>query len=161
MTGQLRWILLVVAGAVAFASGAWLLLKPPSGPLPVFADAGDRDLVALGADIYAAQCASCHGNALEGQPNWRERGLDGKLPAPPHDATGHTWHHDDATLFGLTKYGPAGFSGTDYASDMPAYENVLSDREILAVLAYIKSTWPSAVRERQALISAQSAGGRS
>jgi len=28
---------------------------------------------------------------------------------------------------------------------MPAYENVLSDEEIIAVLSYIKSTWPEEI----------------
>ena len=65
----------------------------------------DAEVVALGETVYAAQCAACHGASLEGQPNWRERGADGRLPAPPHDATGHTWHHPDAVLFELTKHG--------------------------------------------------------
>ena len=63
------------------------------------------ELVALGKQVYATQCASCHGANLEGQTNWQVRGPDGKLPAPPHDQTGHTWHHSDAHLFELTKYG--------------------------------------------------------
>ena len=66
----------------------------------------DVDVVALGAKIYQARCASCHGAELEGQANWRERGADGILPAPPHDASGHTWHHPDAVLFGDHKIRP-------------------------------------------------------
>ena len=49
-----------------------------------------RDL-AGGRILYKEHCASCHGAKLEGQPNWRRIGKDGLLPAPPHDATGHTW----------------------------------------------------------------------
>lgn len=158
---QKGWLFLVLAGAVAFAVGAWLMLSPLQDSAGTMADPDNAELVALGGEVYAAQCAACHGKALEGQPNWRQRRADGKLPAPPHDASGHTWHHDDATLFGVTKFGPAGFSGTDYASDMPAYKDVLSDREIWAVLAYIKSSWPAEVRERQAAIDAQARGGRS
>jgi hypothetical protein len=45
------------------------------------------------------------GANLEGQPNWKERQANGRLPAPPHDASGHTWHHPDAQLFGITKQG--------------------------------------------------------
>jgi mono/diheme cytochrome c family protein len=111
-------------------------------------------LVALGQELYATACASCHGVSLEGQPNWRVRRADGRLPAPPHDETGHTWHHPDDQLFAMTKFGPAAFAGLDdYKSDMPAFEGVLSDREIRAVLAYIKSTWPAEVRARQDGIS--------
>jgi len=59
--------------------------------------------VALGRGVYAAQCARCHGANLEGQPNWQERQANGMMPAPPHDPSGHTWHHPDAALFGITK----------------------------------------------------------
>jgi mono/diheme cytochrome c family protein len=32
---------------------------------------------------------------------------------------------------------------------MPAFRSVLTDREIRAVLAYIKSTWPPNILDRQ------------
>ena len=51
-----------------------------------------------GAALYARHCAACHGANLEGQPEWRSPKADGSYPAPPHDAEGHTWHHDDAML---------------------------------------------------------------
>ena len=124
--------------------------------LPAFAMAaenvsttgGPQELV-LGARVYAQYCASCHGANLEGQPNWRRRNDKGRLPAPPHNVRGHTWHHDDATLFGITKLGTAEFTGLDIDSDMPAFKDVLSDDEIRAVLAYIKSRWPDRIRRQQ------------
>ena len=110
----------------------------------------DAAVVAAGERTYVAQCAVCHGPNLEGQDDWRRPGPDGKLPAPPHDETGHTWHHDDATLFRLTKHGLAQMLGPDskYQSNMPAYEGVLSDGDIIAVLSFIKSRWPVDVRAR-------------
>jgi len=36
-----------------------------------------------------------------------------------------------------------------YESDMPAYGGLLTDEEIVAVIAYIKSTWPPRVLEAQ------------
>ena len=111
-------------------------------------DYRDAETVALGDEVHAKHCASCHGASLEGQPKWRERRADGRLPAPPHDESGHTWHHSDQQLFELTKYGPAAFVGGGYESDMQGYEGVLTDSEILAVLAFIKSTWPNEIRER-------------
>ena len=131
--------------AAAFMAGTPLASRDGVRLLP-----DDGKVLALGREVYAAQCASCHGVNLEGQPNWRSPGADGRMPAPPHDETGHTWHHDDATLFGLTKHGLAAMLGPDskYRSNMPAYEGVLSDEEIVAVLSYIKSRWPDEVRER-------------
>ena len=109
----------------------------------------DADVVAVGASVYQENCASCHGANLEGQPDWRSPAEDGRLPAPPHDASGHTWHHDGETLFQLTKYGVGALiNDPDYASNMPIYDGVLSDDEIIAVLSYIKSTWPDDIRAR-------------
>jgi len=109
----------------------------------------DAVVVAAGAEVYTDHCASCHGANLEGEPDWQRRKPDGKLPAPPHDLTGHTWHHVEATLFAITKYGMAKAANLEgYKSDMPIYEDLLTDEEIIAVLSFIKSTWPDAIRER-------------
>ncbi|MEQ8585118.1 MAG: cytochrome c [Thalassobaculaceae bacterium] len=123
-------------------------------------DPDNAVLVAQGRQVYADACASCHGAALEGQPNWQQRNAAGRLPAPPHDPSGHTWHHPDTVLFLLTKYGPAALmNDSGYLSDMPAYEGVLSDGEIVAVLSYIKSTWPRQIRARHDAINLRAAGG--
>lgn len=117
---------------------------------PTFADADDSGLVAHGEGVYAEHCAACHGVRLEGQPNWRQRRADGRLPAPPHDESGHTWHHPDAHLFQVTKFGTASIAGPDYKTDMAAFGEILSDAEIWSVLAFIKSRWPEAIRRRHA-----------
>lgn len=100
-----------------------------------------------GAQVYATYCATCHGARLEGEANWRSRKPDGRMPAPPHDATGHTWHHPDDVLFGITKEGlvPGKYAPPGYVSNMPAFGGTLSDEQIRAVLAYIQSTWPEQV----------------
>ncbi|MEO5693354.1 MAG: cytochrome c, partial [Usitatibacter sp.] len=116
--------------------------------------------VSAGSAVYARHCASCHGANLEGQPAWRERLANGRLPAPPHDANGHTWHHPDAILFDLVKRGPGPHAPPGYESDMPAFGATLSDAEIRAVLAFIKSRWPEDVRRKQAQISAARAQGK-
>ena len=107
-----------------------------------------------GQILYVTNCASCHGINLEGQPNWRSSNGDGVLPAPPHDATGHTWHHDNALLFEYTKFGGQGVLGTrgitDFNSGMPAFKDVISDEDIWNVLAYIRSTWPERNQKTQA-----------
>lgn len=141
---------LVVVAALAGVS-AWYADKS----VPTFADADDVVLVKRGKAVYAEHCASCHGANLEGQPNWRQRRADGRLPAPPHDETGHTWHHSDAQLFEVTKRGSAALAGPAYQSDMAAYSEILNDAEIWAVLAYIKSRWPAPIRQRSAEINAR------
>mgnify|MGYP005992120861 CR=1 FL=1 len=111
-----------------------------------------------GRAIYADNCASCHGENLEGQPNWKSRLPSGRLPAPPHDASGHTWHHPDSVLFRITKEGPAAVVGGGYESDMPGFADVLSDEDIRAVLGFIKSTWPEREKNHQAEMSRREKG---
>jgi mono/diheme cytochrome c family protein len=102
-----------------------------------------------GRTLYLDNCAACHGVELEGQPDWMARLSNGRLPAPPHDETGHTWHHSDAQLFRIVKEGLASIA-PGYETDMPAFGATMTDTEITAVLDYIKSTWPDRVRESQA-----------
>lgn len=145
-----RWIALAAAalGTIAVVLAAFWILSSGDGDA-MRADASDRQLVRRGEVQYQLHCASCHGANLEGQPNWRERDENGLLPAPPHDVTGHTWHHTDALLFDVTKYGSTAVVGSDYKSNMPGFEDKMSDGEIWAVLAFIKSTWPADIQEIQ------------
>lgn len=133
------------AVAVGVVAGLWLAWTSRRASDP--ADA------TLGRAVYDGHCASCHGANLEGQPDWRRRKPDGKLPAPPHDETGHTWHHSDRQLFEITKYGVRHFAPAGYASDMPAFDGVLSDSEIRSALEFIRSRWSVTVRERQRSLS--------
>jgi len=131
-----------LVGAIIFA--LWTGEKSPADP-------DNPQQVARGKPVYERLCASCHGAKLEGQPNWQEKLPTGRMPAPPHDASGHTWHHPDSVLFGITKHGlvPGKYAPPKYESDMPAFGGVLSDEEIWAVLAYIKSSWPQKIRKAQ------------
>lgn len=149
---------LILAGAAIALAGAAAWMLWPAAP-PGRADPDDAALVALGAEVYRRHCASCHGANLEGQPAWRVRKPDGRLPAPPHDATGHTWHHPDEQLFWITKFGvrpPLAPEG--YASDMPGFAEKLGDEEIRAVIAFIKSRWPPEIRARQRQIDDAASG---
>lgn len=143
-------VLLAAAGLGAYAFG-WF-----AEPDRITADPADPQLVALGRTVYDAHCASCHGRNLEGEPNWRQPLAAGGLPAPPHDATGHTWHHPDQLLFDYTKKGGAALAPADFQSNMPGFAGVLEDREIWAVLAFIKSRWPEEVQVRQDMMNARS-----
>jgi S-disulfanyl-L-cysteine oxidoreductase SoxD len=142
---------------VAILGAAAILYSTMWRSNPAFIDPADQSLVTQGKAIYANNCAACHGESLQGQPNWRERMANGKLPAPPHDKTGHTWHHPDAMLIDMVKNGlvPGKTAPPGYVSDMPAYGAALSDEDIIAVLAYIKSTWPPKVLQAQREVTLQ------
>ena len=128
-------LLAACAGGVAFA-------------LSVDTEAHRKpEITRQGAALYEANCAACHGADLSGEPDWQVRDGEGYLPAPPHDETGHTWHHPTMQLFAITKYGTEAVVGGGYKSRMAGFGDVLTDEEILAVLAFIKSTWPRRVVE--------------
>ncbi len=142
------FVLLVAGGLVVLALGALALSRGES--VLDRADFENADHVARGRVVYAEHCGACHGKSFQGQPKWRERKPDGRLPAPPHDDTGHTWHHADEQLFRITKGGvkpPLAPEG--YESDMPSFDGVLVDEEIWAVLSFIKSTWSEKSRAYQ------------
>lgn len=158
-----RWGSIAAAAALGIAIGAagWIAAAQQAADAEGLTFLGEpvtAAQLALGQEVYAANCASCHGANLEGQPEWRRRNENGRMPALPHDATGHTWHHADRQLFTITKLGVSAIV-PGYESDMPAFEGILSDDEITAVLAYIKSTWPERERGFQAEVTANDEGG--
>jgi mono/diheme cytochrome c family protein len=145
--------------AIALLPLAWGCTETSSQWDDPRADPGNAARVALGERVYAQHCAVCHGAKLEGQPQWRRRLPNGRLPAPPHDESGHTWHHPDRLLFAITRNGLVPpYAPSAYESDMPAYAGRLTDDEIWAALAFIKSRWTSReVREARAQMSASAA----
>ena len=110
-----------------------------------------------GAALYAEHCAACHGADLEGEPDWRIQNEDGSMPAPPHDDSGHTWHHADQMLHDYTRLGGEEtlrrMGVTGVVSAMPAFGDVMSDEEIDAVLDFIKSNWSPRMRDHQQMIT--------
>ena len=141
-----RCLVFGVTAALLLGSGSPLTLA--AGDEPTQPDPDNATLVARGKAVYDQHCASCHGPELEGQPNWRKRLPNGRMPAPPHDASGHTWHHSDKQLFDMTKIGPAGLV-PGYQSDMPGFKDILGDSDIWAVLSFIENAWSPDIRERQ------------
>ena len=102
-----------------------------------------------GQALYQEYCASCHGENLEGQNDWQAPDENGVRPAPPHDETGHTWHHPYEMLFYYTKLGGEGFAKAQnmqpFPSGMPAFGEQLSDEQIDNILRYIESSWPAQI----------------
>lgn len=110
-------------------------------PLPTL----DPALVADGSLLYGEHCAACHGAALEGKPDWKTIQADGSYPAPPHDSTGHTWHHPDELLLDIIANG----GDVSLGSTMPAFSEQLNELQVRAILEYIKSYWGEEEREFQ------------
>lgn len=127
---QVRFTLLLIAMTLA-GTAAMAQSAPPGGHA-----------------LYLEYCGSCHGANLEGQPNWMQRLPNGRLPAPPHDETGHTWHHSDEQLLRIVRDGLSAIAPR-YETDMPAFGGNLDDQEITAILDYIKQSWPDREREIQ------------
>jgi len=110
-------------------------------PMPTL----NPDRVAQGEQLYAQYCAACHGPKLEGKPDWKTPLADGSYPPPPHDNSGHTWHHNDELLIRIVTNG----GDTSYPSKMPAFRDKLSQDEVIAILDFIKSKWGNDEREFQ------------
>lgn len=145
----------VVAGAVLVAAlAAGYVLFGTAGearPLLAWQDAA---VVTRGHAIYDSHCAGCHGLKGEGQP-----AAAGKLAAPPHDATGHTWQHPDFALVQLTREGVSSVACMTLDENaMPKFDTALSDREILDVLSYVKSRWPAEIIAQQEKTNVMYAG---
>ena len=151
------WLIGGALGAAAAASAGIAVLWTVPGPYSSEA-ALDAEVVAKGRTLYRTHCAGCHGINLEGQPDWQTPLPSGRLPAPPHDATGHTWHHPDGILLRITKEGPAAIVGADYESNMPGFGDVLTDTEIRSILEFIKGTWPEREHEYQAEMTRRERG---
>lgn len=142
---MLKMVATAVAAAVLIGAAGFAVGQMMADPVPGLFPYEDAERVANGAALYAENCASCHGEQLEGQPDWKQRDADGYLPAPPHDAAGHTWHHPDEQLLAIVTLGTEAIVGGGYKSNMQGFGDVLSEDEILDVMAYIKSTWPEQV----------------
>lgn len=159
--GMKTTALLLSLGAATAGGILWLAWPRNDSTRPVQPLTVDT---AQGQALYQANCAACHGDGLQGAADWRRPGPDGVFPPPPHDQTGHTWHHGDALLFNYTKLGGQAMmarSGGGGKSGMPGFGATLSDAQIWDILAYIKSTWPPRVRAVQAeRTKAERAGGR-
>lgn len=147
---------LALAAAIGAGVASAAALDTPLAAGGHFADADDNALVLQGRQIYQRQCAGCHGRSLQGQPLWQLRDAYAGRRAPAHDQTGHTWQHADADLFRMVKLGR--FDEGVPATAMPAFRDKLEDREILAVIAFIKASWPIGLRVAQAMLNPGSAG---
>ena len=134
---SIRAVQITILGIAAALAVGLIAIQPDYDPAQVEA----------GRQVYAENCAACHGADGEGAnpDNPREPGPNGLYGAPPHNDTGHTWHHSDPLLTAVIRNG----STTPGFETMPAFGDKLSDDEIAAVIAFIKTLWTDEQREFQ------------
>jgi len=107
-----------------------------------------------GGELYQANCASCHGADLSGAPDWKTPNDDGSYPPPPHDSSGHTWHHPDRVLIEIIR------DGSDFPqSRMPAFGDRLADEDFEAIIEFIKSGWGPQEKPYQSQVTEQDQAG--
>lgn len=136
----------VVARRDALALLSYLLyLKQPKLDMTAFgaeeaaaaptagAPATPGDLKSLGAQVFGANCARCHGTDGAGTP-----GLYPPLRGSATVANRDSSEHVRIVLQGLS--GRA-IAGREYAGKMPPFAEVLNDEEIAAVILYERSSW--------------------
>ncbi len=90
-----------------------------------------------GAQIFAGNCAVCHGDRAQGlTEDWRAKMDDGSFPPPPLNGSAHAWHHPRSVLLQVVNNGGAAFGGK-----MPPFENLLSEEEKLQAIAFFQNLW--------------------
>lgn len=114
-----------------------------------YADVTNVEFVAQGKRSYAIRCASCHGSDLKGEQGWPQPRSNGVMPASPLDQSGQSWQHNDQWLFTTIKYGGQATAPAGSSSYMPGFGSGMTDSEIWALIAYIKSTWPQHIQDAQ------------
>lgn len=147
-----RW----AAGGVSLALLVVVVVSWAAAGAPIPGRSGSSSTsagTAEGKALYETYCASCHGISGEGQPDWKTKKADGTYPAPPHDPSGHTWHHADGLLFRIVREGGQAGAPPGYQSAMPAWKGTLSDAQIRATLEYVKTFWGTTERTFQTEVS--------
>jgi len=117
---------------------------------PILRDS--KEQVELGKILYNKNCASCHGNKLEGAKDWQSLDEDGHRKAPPLNGSAHTWHHSDELLHQIIKLGLPSLV-KDYQGKMLGFEDKLNDKDTDSILAYIKNYWPKEIYQQHIKMS--------
>jgi mono/diheme cytochrome c family protein len=103
-----------------------------------FAEQAER-----GKTVFANNCAVCHGKNAEATPHWKTLDANGHYPPPPLNGSAHAWHHPLAIL-GRTIY----LGGAPVGGQMPAFKGVLSETDMIDVIAHFQSYWSDDIYQR-------------
>lgn len=143
-------LILLAAGCAALnaPSPAPTLVNQYGTPIPAVPTL-DANQVARGKQAYRANCGRCHGENGVGDLNWKVPDKDLNYPPPPHNDTGHTWHHADRVLYEAIRDGLRDPLKPNSELRMPAFGNTLSEADMRALIVYFKSLWNSEHQEFQ------------
>ena len=97
----------------------------------------DSNSVARGKQLYNSYCITCHRKGGVGEPivPWSIRRTD-LIEAMPLNEASHAWHHGDEQLINMI------LDGTPRSRKrMPAWRNVLTEKDAADLVAYMKSLW--------------------
>jgi mono/diheme cytochrome c family protein len=100
----------------------------------------NQAIVENGNRLFQQNCAVCHGANAEGTSDWKKTDANGNYPPPPLNGSAHAWHH---SIPGLARSIKAG--GIKLGGVMPPFGDKLSDQDILALIAYFQSKWPTQI----------------
>lgn len=96
----------------------------------------DANSVVRGKGLYSNYCIPCHGIKGVGEkpiPSYiREPGY---YEAPALDRSMHAWHHTDEALLKTI------LQGSSRTKRMPAMKGVITRKQAIDLVAYIKSLW--------------------
>jgi mono/diheme cytochrome c family protein len=138
-----RLLILTLLTLTAACSGA------NSTPITFEGTAVPGEVIARGQQLYTQYCAACHG--VDGVGQFPDAPLEpdatGRYGAPPHNDSGHTWHHHDQLLLQIVREGGMGDPSAFYP--MPAFGTQLSDEQIVSIIGYIKTLWTDEHRAYQ------------
>ncbi len=111
-----------------------LSLAPEKGTGRWFTEAQ----ASAGKETFAQYCAGCHGAEAASTPDWKKLDANGNYPPPPLNGSAHAWHHPLAVLKMVIEEG-----GEPVGGVMPAWGDVLTDEQIINVIASFQSYWPN------------------
>ena len=117
----------------------WLLSMSADATQPWY----NAKLVATGSQLFQQHCAECHGANAEGTREWKKTDASGHYPPPPLDGSAHAWHHSIPQLARSIKQG-----GQQLGGVMPGFDDKLDDQQILALIAFFQSKWPTEIYDR-------------
>lgn len=95
-----------------------------------------KEQVSFGKEVFAQNCAACHGYKAEKTKNWKQTLSDGSYPPPPLNDKAHAWHHPIKALRFTINEGGKPIGGV-----MPAFKDKLSSQDVDNVIAHIQSFW--------------------